>query len=208
MATCSKCHKKEQPNDTDEMLLCDGCDLEIHVSCAGLTAVPKGDWLCEKCHQVLDARRKANSSLHHSHVPRDAEGVRSLRAQLPPLPKLDSTARSLGEKAEKRFKEEVTSRRDQALSQLLENQRVLEQSSTERIATLTSSINSQTTTVERETLKYNESKYSLCLRHGLEDWDWDISRFGTSNIKYVDSNGSTGTVYKDRYGSGCAQWNR
>ena len=39
----------EQPGDTDEILLCDGCDLEIHLSCAGLKEIPTTDWLCNSC---------------------------------------------------------------------------------------------------------------------------------------------------------------
>ena len=66
----------EQPGDTDEILLCDGCDLEIHMSCAGLTSLPSGDWLCDGCLDVLDARKKR-------YMP---EGTRSAEAQLPPLP--------------------------------------------------------------------------------------------------------------------------
>ena len=58
MATCSQCFKKEKECDTDEMLLCDGCNLEIHLSCAGLSSVPTGDWLCENCLEVLRARKE------------------------------------------------------------------------------------------------------------------------------------------------------
>ena len=31
------------------MLLCDGCDGEVHLRCAGLERVPEGDWLCAAC---------------------------------------------------------------------------------------------------------------------------------------------------------------
>ena len=82
MATCSKCLIKEQPDDTDEMLMCDGCDLAIHVSCAGLFIVPDGDWLCKACLDILDARKKSLLT--------SGDGDRrSLKAKMPPLKKLD-----------------------------------------------------------------------------------------------------------------------
>ncbi len=59
MATCSKCSSEEQLDDTDEMLMCNGCNLAMHVSCAGLFMVPDGDWLCGACLDILDARKKS-----------------------------------------------------------------------------------------------------------------------------------------------------
>ena len=42
----------EQAGDTDQMLICDGCDALVHTSCAGLLAVPVGDWLCGGKHTI------------------------------------------------------------------------------------------------------------------------------------------------------------
>ncbi|KAL7541871.1 hypothetical protein ACHAXR_011300 [Thalassiosira sp. AJA248-18] len=211
MATCSKCLKKEQPGDKDAMLLCDGCDLEIHVSCAGLTDVPKGDFLCDGCLEVLDARRKANKG----NVLRDANGVRSLKAHLPPLPPMDGETRALAEKADDRFRSEIITRRDQALSRLQESQRVLEQSSKERIATLIQDVQTQTATVERETMTSNRAKRRIMSKYGLRDWS--ISDYGRSHIEYREEDGTTGTVYRERCShtywgettfKKCPGWNR
>ena len=45
--TCGRT-ESEQPN---EIILCDGtgCSVGCHVWCAGLTAVPEGDWFCSVC---------------------------------------------------------------------------------------------------------------------------------------------------------------
>ena len=45
--------------DDDEatLLLCDGpgCDATCHVACAGLAAVPEGDWFCTRCATAAEA---------------------------------------------------------------------------------------------------------------------------------------------------------
>ena len=44
---CLVCNRSTQ--GTSEVLLCDGCDGEVHLRCAGLERVPEGDWLCAAC---------------------------------------------------------------------------------------------------------------------------------------------------------------
>ena len=44
---CLVCNRSTQ--GTSEVLLCDGCDGEVHLRCAGLARVPEGDWLCAAC---------------------------------------------------------------------------------------------------------------------------------------------------------------
>lgn len=34
---------------TDEIVFCDACDVQVHMSCYGLTKVPSGDWYCRGC---------------------------------------------------------------------------------------------------------------------------------------------------------------
>lgn len=31
------------------LILCSSCDLQVHISCAGLEYVPEDDWLCKSC---------------------------------------------------------------------------------------------------------------------------------------------------------------
>ena len=35
--------------EDDEIVFCDGCDVQVHLSCYGLKNVPKGKWLCQGC---------------------------------------------------------------------------------------------------------------------------------------------------------------
>ena len=52
---CVDCGIESNPA---EMLMCDGCDACHHVKCVGLTSVPEGDWFCNKCMDILNARAK------------------------------------------------------------------------------------------------------------------------------------------------------
>jgi hypothetical protein len=38
------------------VLLCDGCNVEAHLKCAGLVSVPSGEWFCESCAQRVASR--------------------------------------------------------------------------------------------------------------------------------------------------------
>ncbi len=157
----------ERPDDTDEMLMCDGCNLEIHVSCAGLSAVPDGDWLCASCLVVLDARRK---SLIAAVAVVDAGGGshnRSLAARLPRRPHVyDPTLVEMGANARRRFREEMLSRRNAALRVLEENQGVLAVASRERVAELTNDVLTALETVEVEKTSYKFAVKRTLARHG------------------------------------------
>ncbi|KAL7550676.1 hypothetical protein ACHAWF_013896 [Thalassiosira exigua] len=193
MATCSKCGAKERPGDADEILLCDGCDLEIHVSCAGLAAVPPGDFLCEGCLAILDARRDADAD---PNAPRDADGVRSLRATLPPLPTLDGATAAIAERADRRFREEVTKRRERALGELRESQAAIGAASRERVRDLAGRVEEQENLVEVETSNHNGARNRTLRKHGLRGWT--INNSGKSHIKFYADDGSTGEVRRER----------
>lgn len=174
------------------------------MSCAGLTSLPSGDWLCDGCLDVLDARKKSYLS----------EGTRSAEAQLPPLPELDSAALSFADSAQKRFREEMTSRKQLALGRLEENQAVLASSSQERVATLTNDLQDATVTQSRENQNHNSAKNRVFARHMLTGWS--INSYGRSHINFRREDGSVGTVRKQRtysHGRGytssqCPDWNR
>ena len=36
-------------DEANRIMLCDGCNSEAHMSCLGLTDVPKGNWFCLTC---------------------------------------------------------------------------------------------------------------------------------------------------------------
>ena len=40
-------------------LLCDGCDNEAHLTCAGLSHVPEGEWFCSSCRPRGHSQTKA-----------------------------------------------------------------------------------------------------------------------------------------------------
>ncbi|EFA07691.2 hypothetical protein TcasGA2_TC030765 [Tribolium castaneum] len=50
LAKCRICRRK---NDSENMLLCDGCNLGVHLYCLKpkLKSIPPGDWFCDKCEQ-------------------------------------------------------------------------------------------------------------------------------------------------------------
>ena len=51
---CCDCRLRSNPA---QMLVCDGCDRPHHVACVGLDNVPKGDWFCSNCMDILKARK-------------------------------------------------------------------------------------------------------------------------------------------------------
>jgi len=61
---CSVCH---QSSDVETILLCDGCDLEMHMGChkPPIKTVPAGKWFCPQCREdqqlgkIADAKAKA-----------------------------------------------------------------------------------------------------------------------------------------------------
>jgi len=146
---------------------------------------------CDGCLDVLDARKKSFTA----DCPKDEEGKRrSIEAELPTLPKLDSATLAFAEKAQNRFREEMLSRKELALDRLEENQKVLAQSSQQRITTLTNNVQAATTRCESERHNHNSVKNSIFARHGLRGWS--INRFGRSHINFIRDDGSRGTVRK------------
>ena len=114
LATCSKCRKKEKEGDTDEMLLCDGCDLEMHLSCAGLSSVPTGDWLCENCLEILRARKKQLEKDPKFCVP-----------SLPKMEELPSQIADISTRARDRKTAFLASKKECLIRQMEMNQEVL-----------------------------------------------------------------------------------
>ena len=173
MATCSKCLKKERPDDTEEMLMCDGCDIAIHVSCAGLLMVPDGDWLCGACLDILDARKKSLAT--------DKEGDRrSLMAKLPPLPKLDDETAHMVTKAKMRFREEMLSRKSVALSRLEENQGVMAVASKARVSELENEVREADAHVaDVKKIRKSAWKVAMVEKHG--EWLYFLSIFFHQN---------------------------
>jgi hypothetical protein len=159
MATCSKCLIKEKPDDTDEMLMCDGCDLAIHVSCAGLFIVPDGDWLCKACLDILDARKKSLL------ISGDGDR-RSLKAKMPPLKKLDNESAHMVTTAKIRYREEMMARKMAALRQLEENQSVMAVASKARVNEMENVIRDSTALVAEAEKIHNSARSAKFQKHG------------------------------------------
>jgi len=51
---CAICGSSTSGCD-DPVLICDGCDREVHLGCASLGQVPRGDWYCYRCDPRGDA---------------------------------------------------------------------------------------------------------------------------------------------------------
>ena len=65
------------------MLLCDGCENEAHLACAGLSHVPEGEWFCSSCH----ARRHDQTKAAHPTKP--ASQSHDIRRQAGELDEID-----------------------------------------------------------------------------------------------------------------------
>lgn len=48
---CHVCGEGESDywHDDDEIVFCDGCDVQVHMSCYGVMALPEGQWFCRGC---------------------------------------------------------------------------------------------------------------------------------------------------------------
>lgn len=188
-ATCSKCLQQERPEDSDPMLMCDGCDLDVHLSCIGLNKVPKGDWLCGNCLEILEARR----GFDEQSTVKDENGRRSLRAFLPPLPQLESDVVELAQKAQQRFKEHISVRKGVALKQLIDNQRVV----VDELGARVEGLNNQTSELMKICNKSKMASYTdqrqIMERYGIMDWDVSFGRVRW--IKYKHQDGTT-RVYR------------
>ena len=53
---CAVCGEPEPDHwdAKDEIIFCDGCDLQVHLSCYGMRKVPDGEWMCVGCNDGLD----------------------------------------------------------------------------------------------------------------------------------------------------------
>jgi len=77
----------------DEVLLCDGCDSEVHLACAGLSRVPLGDWFCRVC------RARGGGGGGGGNEIGDKKSVAGLRAQVPPPSRVSTTSNALSQPA-------------------------------------------------------------------------------------------------------------
>lgn len=74
--------EKEKLSD-NKVILCDGCNGEVHLICLNLKQVPYGTWYCSKCNQRMEARdeaARATASFSELYGPqlKDSELLRSL----------------------------------------------------------------------------------------------------------------------------------
>ncbi|KAI8339892.1 hypothetical protein BC941DRAFT_468172 [Chlamydoabsidia padenii] len=55
--TCAVCHA-DRPGPKNPIIFCDGrdCNIPIHKRCYGVSAIPKGDWFCQRCECKLNKK--------------------------------------------------------------------------------------------------------------------------------------------------------
>ena len=138
----------------------------MHVSCAGLTSVPSGDWLCDCCLEIMEARRK--KLLGPAHLP-----SRSLEAKLPTPTPLNADTLALAAHAEQRFFSDITARKERAIEQLEENQRILAIESQKRIENLKRDIIQAK--VDENVKMGSYYSAARAIRHRLKLVDWKIN---------------------------------
>ena len=65
-------------SDAAVVLLCVGCEDEVHLACRGLAAVPDGDWFCRACQPAASAKAAARllpatEQVHEADIERKQE---------------------------------------------------------------------------------------------------------------------------------------
>ena len=65
-------------SDAAVVLLCVGCEDEVHLACLGLAAVPDGDWFCRACQPSASAKAAARllpatEQVHEADIERKQE---------------------------------------------------------------------------------------------------------------------------------------
>lgn len=83
---CVVCSKPES-RPPNQILFCDGCDMAVHQKCYGVARIPKDDWLCNNCSQIVASpipatETKAKASIKASET-------------IPEIPNLENHLRSL-----------------------------------------------------------------------------------------------------------------
>jgi len=65
-------------SDAAVVLLCEGCEDEVHLACRALAAVPDGDWFCRTCQPSASAKAAARvlaatEQVHEADIERTKE---------------------------------------------------------------------------------------------------------------------------------------
>jgi len=65
-------------SDAAVVLLCEGCEDEVHLACRALAAVPDGDWFCRTCQPPASAKaaarvQAATEQVHEADIERKQE---------------------------------------------------------------------------------------------------------------------------------------
>ena len=58
----------------DEVLICDGCEAQVHLRCAALAAVPEEDWFCRGCAENPKKRPRPKPAARPSPAPCPRKG--------------------------------------------------------------------------------------------------------------------------------------
>ena len=74
--SCASCGGSTCLSDPrcDEVLICDGCEAQVHLRCAALAAVPEEDWFCRGCAENPKKRPRPKPAARPSPAPCPRKG--------------------------------------------------------------------------------------------------------------------------------------
>ena len=198
LTKCNKCKGLEKPEDetTNPMLMCDGCDATCHLQCDGLKCVPKGDWFCGGCFDILRARKakqernnstkgtgvtaivpsKASSLKKSKSTPSTSTGptslTTSLRAKLPELPNLDLDEKEANRHADlqSQLHAELQKRRKKVSTDIAETHRAVKDAMRNRIPELERDLAKKSHALSVSRANEREEKAEACRRFNLIDF--------------------------------------
>ena len=220
LGICEICHKKEDDDDDDDnsnsnsnpMLMCDGCDVTCHLSCAGLERIPDEDYLCQRCETILTARKNFYDN---------TKNKKSLEALLPPLPDCPTLqVQQTVVEANRQLHSYLSQRNETSFRQLRDNQEALATSLHARIAELQSrTIPQRERDVERLREDYPVEGNRIKDRHNIHGWSntrlqqgipvWIISKDPhTGRIRTYHHPMSSRHTQHEQRGPLIVEWNR
>jgi len=212
LAKCYECKGLEKVKDeaTNPMLICDGCDATCHLKCAGLKAVPVGDWFCVECLDILRCRRakqeqnnglKAAGSKSAKANDPDASSS-SFRATLPKLPTLclEEEVSNQHSELQARLQQELRKRRAKVSADMAEGHRAVRAALRNRIPELERDLYDKQRRMDASIRNEKVARRSALRDNGIIDFGGENTSEYSRNtwIKGWTASGNTRTWYESR----------